>query len=248
MEIGITTPPPSKALQDPLSYLPCSTIMTFNAKQSIFVQGQASTSIYLVIAGKVKVLRTSASGGSEVLVDIYQSDEFFGESALIGLPYGETAVAMEKTQVMTWSASEIERIAGERPKLAIALLQLIVQRSGTFETRIEGFAVDSVQRRLATALIRFSNRFGHETMDGAVVMMPLTHDLLAKYMGTSREIATHFLNQFRRLGHVRYSRQEMVVYPEALKQWLKQGNQSAKGTEMPLARRDANTIEVAAAA
>ncbi len=247
METGTMEPATTKALRDPLSHLPCSTILTFRTKQSIFTQGQASTSIYLVIAGKVKVCRTSESGGCEVLVDIYQADEFFGESALIGSPHGETAIAMEKTQIMAWTASEIERIAGERPKLAIALMQLIVQRSGTLETRIDGFAVDSIQRRLATALVRFSDRFGHETADGAMEMMPFTHDLLAKYMGTSREIATHFLNEFRRQGYVRYSRREMVVYPDALKQWLKQGNQGTRRAT-PLAQKDPAPVEIVATA
>jgi CRP/FNR family cyclic AMP-dependent transcriptional regulator len=248
METGTMAQATTKALEDPLSHLPCSTIMSFRAKQSIFSQGQESTSIYLVIAGKVKICRTSELGGCEVLVDIYQADEFFGESALVGLPHGESAIAMERTQVMAWTASEIERIAGERPKLAIALMQLVVQRSGAFEARIDGFAIDSIQRRLATALIRFASRFGHETVDGATQMMPFTHELLAKYMGTSREIATHFLNQFRRQGYVRYSRREMVVYTDALQQWLKQGNQSGTRTGAPLAQKDAATVEIAAAA
>jgi CRP-like cAMP-binding protein len=59
-------------------------------------------------------------------LDIYQTDEFFGESALIGQPHTETAVALEDTQVMSWTISELEGIAGERPRLAIALMQLVV--------------------------------------------------------------------------------------------------------------------------
>ncbi len=31
-------------------------------------------------------------------------------------------------------------------------------------------------------------------------MMPLTHELLSQYVGTSREIVTHYMNQFRRQG------------------------------------------------
>ncbi len=127
-------------------------------------------------------------------------------------------------------------------------MQLIVQWSEAFESRIIGLGVDSIPRRLATALVRFSDRFGHETPDGAMEMMPFTHDLLAKYMGTSREAATHFMNEFRRQGYVRYSRWEMVVYPDALKQWLKRGTQSTTGTGTPLAPKDAATLVIAATA
>ena len=229
-----TFAPTTKTLEDPLSHLPCSTILSFRKKQMIFTQGERSTSIYLVISGKVKVCRVS-EGQCEVLLDIYQADEFFGESALIGQPHTDTAIALEDTQVMSWTIGELERIAGERPKLAIALMQLVVQRAEEFGSRIESFATESIQRRLARALIRFSDRFGDPTRDGAVHMMPLTHELLAMYLGTSREIATHFLNQFRRDGYVRYSRREMVVYADALKEWLKQESVRKMSTKEPVA-------------
>jgi len=50
--------------------------------QTIYSQDQPSTSIYLVIDGKVKVCRL-ADDGRQVVVDIYQPDEFFGESAFL---------------------------------------------------------------------------------------------------------------------------------------------------------------------
>jgi CRP/FNR family transcriptional regulator len=233
METDITTlEPATKILEDPLSHLPCSTILGFRKKQVIFAQGQPPTSVYLVISGKVKVYR-AGEGLSETLLDIYQADEFFGESALVGQPHAETAMALEDAQVMSWTTGELERIAGDRPKLAIALMQLVVQRSAEFGSRIESFATDSIQRRLARALIRFSARFGRQTGDGAMHMMPLTHELLSMYLGTSREIATHFLNQFRRDGYVRYSRREMVVYVDALKEWLKQESGRRTNTKAP---------------
>ena len=95
---------------------------------------------------------------------------------------------MENTKLMTWTTEEIEDIAAKRPKLAIALLQLLVQRSMDFGSRIESFSVDNIARRLARALIRFSERLGHEVEDGSVQMIPFTHELLSQYVGTSREI------------------------------------------------------------
>jgi CRP/FNR family transcriptional regulator, cyclic AMP receptor protein len=51
--------------------------------------------------------------------------------------------------------------------------------------------------------------------------MPLTHEMLSQYVGTSREIITHHMTQFRRLGYLRYSRKEVVIYPDAMMQsWL----------------------------
>jgi len=210
-----------RPLEDPLAHLPCSTIVEYRKGQTIYGQDQPSSSLYLVIDGKVKICRM-ADDGRQVVVDIYQPDEFFGESAFVGESQRtEVAVALESTKLMIWTINEIEDIATRRPKLAIALLQLLVQRSMDFGSRIESFSVDNIARRLARALIRFSERLGQETEDGSVQMIPFTHELLSQYVGTSREIVTHYMNQFRRQGYLRYSRKGILLHRDAMKDWLR---------------------------
>jgi CRP/FNR family cyclic AMP-dependent transcriptional regulator len=213
---------PQRALEDPLAHLPCSSILEYRKGQVIYSQDQPSTSLYLVIDGKVKVCRL-AEDGRQVVVDIYQADEFFGESAFLNsAAREEQAVALESTKAMTWSTAEIEDLVTRRPRLAIALMQILVQRSVEFGHRIESFSVDNIARRLARTLIRFSQRLGQNAEDGSVQMMPFTHELLSQYVGTSREIVTHYMNQFRRQGYLRYSRKGILLYHDALKEWLRQ--------------------------
>src|SRR5271166_2283991 len=107
--------PSPKPLEDPLAHLPCSSIVEYRKGQMIYNQDQPSTSIYLVIDGKVKVSRL-ADDGHQVVVDIYQADEFFGESALLSLPHrAEQATAMENSKLMMWGNGEIEEIIMKRP-------------------------------------------------------------------------------------------------------------------------------------
>jgi CRP/FNR family transcriptional regulator, cyclic AMP receptor protein len=215
-------PVQQKQLEDPLAHLPCSSILEYRKGQVIYNQDQPSTSIYLVIDGKVKVCRM-ADDGRQVVVDIYQTDEFFGESAFLSSPTrDEQALALENTKVMTWTTAEIEDIVMRRPRLAVALLQILVQRSIEFGHRIESFSVDNIARRLARTLIRFSERLGQNLEDGSIQMMPFTHELLSQYVGTSREIVTHYMNQFRRQGYLRYSRKGIQLYRDAMKDWLRQ--------------------------
>jgi CRP/FNR family cyclic AMP-dependent transcriptional regulator len=228
MEVIGQAIPLQKLLEDPLAQLPCSTIITYPAGGTIYSHDQPSTSIYLVIDGKVKVCRPCESG-FQVIVDIYQTDEFFGEAALLGLPQrGEISVAIGKTTVMAWTAAEIEEIVMRRPKLGIALLQFVVQRSANFVDRIESFAVDNIAHRLARALIGFSERFGEQADNGSVRIIPLTHELLSQYVGTSREIVTHYMNQFRRDGYLQYSRQRILVRTDEFRDWLRQDTSVVK--------------------
>jgi len=223
----ITISAPQKQLEDPLAHLPCSSILEYRKGQVIYNRDQPSTNIYLVIDGKVKVCRM-ADEGSQVVVDIYRTDEFLGESAFLSSPArDEQALALENTKVMTWTTAEIEDIVMRRPRLAVALLQIMVQRSIEFGHRIESFSVDNIARRLARTLIRFSERLGQSMEDGSIQMMPFTHELLSQYVGTSREIVTHYMNQFRRQGYLRYSRKGILLYRDAMKDWLRREDSAA---------------------
>jgi CRP/FNR family transcriptional regulator len=213
---------PHEQLEDPLAYLPCSRILEYSRGQVIFSTERPASNLYLIIEGTVKVLRMS-NDGHQIVMDIYHTDDFFGESAfLTGQAPKEQAVAMENTKLMTWSVPALADIMARTPRLGIALLQLLAQRSLDFGNRLESFAVDNIARRLARSLVRFSERLGEENGDGSVLMMPFTHELLSQVVGTSREIVTHYMNQFRRQGYLQYSRKGISVYRDALRDWLRQ--------------------------
>ncbi len=212
---------PHRTPEDPLAHLPCSHIIEYRRGQVVYGSDQRSESLYLIIEGRVKVCRM-AEEGRPVVMDIYQPDEVFGEGAFLETEQqAEFAVALEKTRLMSWTVNEIEDIASRKPKLAVALLQLLVKRSADFGTRIESFSVDNIARRLARSLIRFSERLGQTTDDGSVQMIPFTHELLSQYVGTSREIVTHYMNHFRRQGLLRYSRKGILLFREPMEKWLR---------------------------
>ena len=183
--------PAVRIQEDPLAHLPRTAVLEFTKGSSIYSVGLPSGCLYLVIEGKVKICRVT-SDGRPVVVDIYFSDEFFGEGAFTDSGRdGEMAVALENVRLMAWPVSEIEDLCSRRPQLAIALLQLLVKRSMEFAGRIESFSTDNIARRLARGLIRFSNRLCEVSADGTVPLIPFTHELLSQYVGTSREIVTH---------------------------------------------------------
>jgi CRP-like cAMP-binding protein len=222
---------PEKVLEDPLSYLPRSSVRAFRRGQDVYGPGQSSAGIYLVITGTVKICRMADAGGCTVAVDFYRTDDLFGEASLTGSSEEETCVAMENTQVMMWTAAEIERISMERPALALALLQRAIQRSEHYKSRIESFAVDALPRRLVRALLDLSERLGEEAKNDSVEIKGFTHELLSQYVGTSRESVTACMTQFRASGYLRYSRQGITLDGKALKNWLNAGTRTSLSLE-----------------
>jgi CRP/FNR family transcriptional regulator len=207
-------------IEDVLEHLPISNTTEYDKRQMIYGPDNLTKSIYLVMTGSVGISQI-AEGGSEVLLAIVRSDELFGESAFLdGTRRTERATAIERAKLMTWSISDIEDLVMKRPRLAVALLQIVAQRNAELTRRIESFSIDTIERRLARALVRFSERLGTPDEDGSVRMMPFTHEMLSRYIGSSRELVTHYMNQFRRQGYMTYSRRGILLYRDSLKTLL----------------------------
>ncbi len=212
---------PQKALEDPLAYLPCSNVLEYGKGEVIYSHDQTHSDLYLVLSGMVKVTRVS-NQGSQLLVDLYGTDEFFGEAAFVDpLQAFERATAHQHSTLMAWKASDIEELIQKRPRLAIALLQAFGQRSLTLLQRLESLSTDRIDKRLALSLIRFAERLGRPQEDGSIQMDPLTHEVLAQYVGTSRELITCHMTKFRKEGYLQYSRRSIAVYPTALRSWVR---------------------------
>src|ERR1700744_1885663 len=94
-----------QSMLDPLAFLPCSPVTKYKSGQTIYTPNQPSSLFFLIVEGRVKVSRVAT--GAEVVMDVYQTDEFFGEAALLGVDNRvERAIAIEYTRVMRWSREE----------------------------------------------------------------------------------------------------------------------------------------------
>src|SRR6185503_7340496 len=117
-------------------------------------------------------------------------------------------------------------------KLAVVILQILVLRLLELKNRLHSLASDSAPRRLVHTLMQFSERLGQINEDGSVRIVPLTHELLAQYVGTSREAITLFMNRFRRQGYLTYSRKgNIVLRRDALAEWLRQPSAAGRSAE-----------------
>jgi len=204
-------------LEDVLAHLPASNTTECSKGHVIYGRDYSSRNLYLLVAGKVGISQI-ADDGSEVLLEIVRPDELFGESAFLGVSRrNEEAKVIEKATLMAWAISDMEDLVMKRPRLAVALLQVLAQRNAELTRRIESLSVDTIERRLARSLIRFSERLGTPQLDGSIRMMPFTHVLLSRYVGTSREIITQYMNRFRKQGYLSYSRRGMLLHRDTLR-------------------------------
>jgi len=147
----------------------------------------------------------------------------FGESGLIEAGIAESAVTMDETSIMNWTRNEIENQIERDPRLGIALSQFLVRQCLELQARIESMAVRKTPERVMLALLQLANAVGKPNADGSVRIGSLTHQTLAQYVGTSREVVSFQLNRLRRTGAIKYSRRFMDVQAQALEKALQKG-------------------------
>lgn len=215
-------PTSPKQAGHPLIYLPRKATREVRKGQLIYDPERPSNGIHLVIRGRVKVCRRVRDHGS-IVMEIYSTDEFFGESSLLSLPAPlETASALEDTSLMTWIPAEIEEQIERQPEMGLAFIQMLTRRLVDCEARIESMNREKCRERIIRGLLRFAERLGEPAEDGSVRIPPLSQQTISEYVGTSREIVTLHMNQLRQQGLMRYSRKGINIYADALARQLSQ--------------------------
>jgi CRP-like cAMP-binding protein len=177
----------------------------------------------LLLAGRVKVFCT-AENGAQTLLRVAGAEEFLGESSLIPMEgtLRESAVVVDAAQAMSWSCDEVQERIEREPKLALALAQYFGRNNGVLRERITTIANYKTGPRVVLALIQLSQSVGTQTPNGALRITGLTHQAIADYVGTSREIVTSEMNRLRRMGYIAYSRLYTDVFASALQEWMRQ--------------------------
>jgi len=189
--------------------------------QTVYCLDDPADEIYLVQQGRVKILRLSPDGQQKIL-DIYQPEDFFGELCICGgQRRTEQAVALEPLVTTSFQVQGLMKLLRRKPDMVLELLQLLCARLRESHDQIAALAFENIPRRLARELLRLS-RSEPPAEGGTTVRLNLTHEELAQLVGTSREMISTIMSQFRQRGVLDYARRQITLDPARLEEFLNQ--------------------------
>ena len=175
----------------------------------------------MVILGRVKITMASEDG-CQTVARIVSKEGLFGESALLGtVKRASSAVALDDVTVMAWSRGEVEKQIELEPRLGVALSQYLARVGVEMQDRIVSMAVHKTPERVMLALLHLAGSLGTPNADGSARVASFTHQTIAEYVGTSREVVTFQMNRLRRMGMLRYSRKTIDIYSRSLEEALR---------------------------
>lgn len=178
-------------------------IVELRRGQVLFSQGDASSDLYVVQTGKVKLGRTSPDG-RENLLSVLGPGEMFGELSWFDPgPRTSSAVAVGPATLAALDYEELYAWMGPRPEVAQQLLKALARRLRRTTTALADLVFTDVPGRVAGTLLDLALRFGRTTESGLLVQHDLTQEELAQLVGASRETVNKALADFAARGWVK---------------------------------------------
>jgi CRP-like cAMP-binding protein len=191
-------------------------------EQAIYYEGDAAENLYLIASGKVKLMRFGLSG-REVLLDILQAGEYFGNLTIVsGQGYTETAVAQTHCCILQISAHHFEKILNRYPEITLKVLKAVGQRLEESHELIKQLSVYTVEQRISATLLRMAKKLGEQKQTGMLIQIPFSRQDLAAMTGATAETVSRVMSRLSSEGMISTGRKWVIINdPERLEQIVK---------------------------
>jgi CRP/FNR family transcriptional regulator, cyclic AMP receptor protein len=171
----------------------------------LFLERQEARGVFVLCAGEVK-LSISSSAGKTLILRIAKAGEILGLTAVMsGRSYEVTAETLHPCQIAFVRRDDFLRLLDKHPVMHHGVTnQLMSLYSGACQQlRTVGLGATAPEK-LARLLLDWS-------ADSHQVKVPLTHEEIAEFVGTTRETVTRTLSEFKTKNLVRVQGSTLTI-------------------------------------
>jgi len=174
--------------------------LEFQPERPIFHMNTMGDGLYILAAGRVKVVVPTPEG-KEVILATLGPGAFFGEMALLDdEPRSASVVAELPSVVYRIHRNDFSRLLETHPSIARALLREMARRLRKANAHMESLLTLDVLGRLARYLTDLAREHGHRLGNGWIAVRRPTHQDIAAAVGASRETVTRLLGELEARG------------------------------------------------
>jgi CRP/FNR family transcriptional regulator len=190
-------------------------IQSFSAGQVLFSEGEACAGLYIVVSGRVRIFKTSPNGREQVLAIEGPGASVAELPVFDGGPYPASAAALEASELLFVSRSDLRAICLEKPEVALKLLQVVGARLRRLVGIIEELSFTTVRHRLISWLLRQAGSEGLQTERGVVFSLNASHQELAAQIGTVRELVSRNLARLQAQSFIEMNGRQITILDRA---------------------------------
>jgi CRP-like cAMP-binding protein len=207
------------AIQDFLGKYP---VKTFEKGQIILCEGEAPKSAYIVKTGIVKMYNLTAQGEEKPIslamaYDPVPPEWLFGKFKYV-IYYYEAFTACELHVV---PAEEYRQFITSNPEALEQAFKYMADRYIGSLMRINALEYSKASEKIIHMLHYLCFRYGRDVKPHLVkILVPLTHQDLANFLGLTRETTGIELKKLEKQGIISYSKQSYIVRTNKLNELL----------------------------
>lgn len=184
----------------------CAGRRAYPAGELLFSEGQPCAGLFIVVAGAVRIFKTSPNGREQVLTIDGPGSSIAELPVFDGGPYPASASAAQNSELLFISRKDFRAICLEHPDVALKVLQVVGARLRRLVGIIEELSFTTVRHRLISWLLRQSRSEG-----GPTFSMKASHQELASQIGTVRELVSRNIARLQAQGFIEVNGREVTI-------------------------------------
>lgn len=171
----------------------------FKRGESLVEQGKKCESLYILLAGRARVVVTDSRDREVILATMHPGD-YVGEMSLIdNEPHSATVEAEVQTDALVLAGAEFNRCLQENSSTVAAVMKGLVQRLRSADRKIESLALMNVYGRVANVLMESAPA---DADNVRIIRDKISRQDIAKMVGASREMVSRVMKDFEEQGFV----------------------------------------------
>ena len=196
--------------------------VTFKNNDTIFNEGDPSDKSYLVAEGSVKILKHTVMGKDIILEIMSPGDIFGGVAVLDKTPFPASAQAMESTTVIRIGRQNLLKIMEDYPTLKLDIVKYFSNKLRDAHEMLKNIATERVERRIASLLLKLSEKVGTDDGGFRKINFPLTRQEISEMVGTTVETCIRTMSKFQKNGIIKSSDGRILVKVGSLQEYVEE--------------------------
>lgn len=175
-------------------------------KTRLHFGGGECAGIQIIEKGRARVFITSPNGGDITLFRLMDGDvSILSAACMLNGMDVELDMEMETDCIVYTIPKKLyKNLYEENGSVKDYTMEMISEKFSDIMWLFNQFVFSNVASRLAGALLE------HRVLEGSDIL-PVTHEVLARDVGTAREVVTRLLKQFQEEGMVRLTRGKVEI-------------------------------------
>jgi CRP-like cAMP-binding protein len=171
----------------------------FEKGQYLFWEGDSADKMFVIKSGRVKILKTSASG-KEMVLEVMVPGQLCGGNALFASTHRNSAQAVEGTVAYGLTHESYDQLLTKYPEIARGIIKYLGSKLMDAHDVIISLVSSKVESRIASVIVRLCENHGTHTKDGILINIRLTRRDIADIVGSTVETTIRTISKFQKKG------------------------------------------------